>query len=261
MRLGRDSKRIRGAILLLTGLLLTAALPTQAGASGGPTIAAAPSITFNKQLFGNTAADGQSSCGGTSWWLLPVLAGDKVKIDFEGNVNALLIWPVGTTDFNIHSARQFGEADIGGNGKQEALFKAPLNGSMPIEFHSYCYDEPPGPYDFIATDRHALVASLERYVHITRTSTLTGTANLADGTPTPDGLRFTLTVTWARGKAQYSAASQGGSLSFPLTLPASARGKHVHLQITRPGGAHYQGVKSMRIRARIARGRLHRHRR
>jgi hypothetical protein len=261
---------LRSARLFIAVALLSTALPqARALATGGPNIGAAPAVVYGKQLFGNTAADGQgktpTGCiNGVSWWLLPTLAGDKVTIDFEGGVDFLDVWPVGTTDFNLNTANPFKEFPIGDNGKQEGVFTTPVSGAMPLEFFTgVCFIDgngQPGPYDFTTTDQHAIVVALKRYLHIKTTTTLTGTASLADGAPAPDGLTFKLTVSWPGQKAKYTATSTGGTLTFPLTLPSSAKGKMATFVVTRPADAQYQAAKSATSLAQVARVKRHRHR-
>ncbi len=266
------------ASLAVLSLLLMLVLPqAQAFASGGADIASAPPISYGKQLFGSTATDGHGEdsfgCGvGLSWWLLPVLAGDEVTIDVEGALNQLDAMTVGTTDYNLHSSSVFTYAEVGSSDKQELSFTAPVGGAMPLEFFTACGDSwrQPGPYDFTATDHHAVVAALKRYPHIKTTTPLVGTASLADGTPVPDGMAFTLTVSWSNhSHAQYSATSVGGVLTFPLSLPATAQGKKATFVVTRPADGQYQAAKGDKMEVVVARPRVlappahrhHRHRR
>ncbi len=163
----------RGIAALVTVAVACFAAQT-AAASGGTDIASAPSIVYGQQEFGNTVIDNGESpgepvsfhldagCGNgnSSWWTLPVQAGDKVTVDFEGGASTMLVYPVGTTDFNLLSTDSFLESDMPSNDKQEAKFSAPASGSMPVDFYD-CADQPaPGPYDFAASVLHGLVVSL-----------------------------------------------------------------------------------------------------
>jgi hypothetical protein len=234
---------------------------------------------FGKQEFGNTAIDGKgvtpSSCATTvSWWTAAALAGDQITIDFEGGLDYLAVWPVGTTDFNIHSSETVKEYEIGQNDKQEAVFTTPVAGLMPLEFFTAegglgCGNSrnEPGPYDFIATVRHALAAALMPIAGIHTNSTVTGTASLVDGTPITDGIVFHLVAKWHSGSAAYRAATAGGMLSFALALPSETAGKTVRIVITRAEDSNYQAVKSVPLKVKVAsppthpRHRHHHHRR
>jgi hypothetical protein len=61
-----------------------------ASATARANIASAPTVAYGVQEFGNTATDStplQGLCPDIetdTWWLLPVLAGDAVTINFEG---------------------------------------------------------------------------------------------------------------------------------------------------------------------------------
>jgi hypothetical protein len=244
------------------------AVPASALGSGGAAIASAPTVVYGKQLFGNTATDDGgktlSDCvDGESWWTLPVLAGDQIKIDYEGGLDYMQAWNVGTTDFNIHTAPNPQQFHIGSNDKEESIIKAPIAGNMPLRFYSFneegfCIfegsgdDYAPGPYDFTATVQHALAAALTPITSIYTNSIVTGTASFADGTPVPDGVIFNLVAKWHTASAAYSAATTGGRLSFSLALPPETVGKTVRIVITRAEDTSYQAVKSVPLKVKVA---------
>lgn len=251
----------RAALLSLFFLLV---LPqAQASASGGASIASAPLVVYGQQEFGNTASDGgNASPNGVSLdcdngpnyeslWNLPVVAGDKVTIDYEGAIGGLLIFETGTTDYSVGSAR-YRESYPGENRKGEFVFSAPRTGIMPINFFLGCASYGPGPYDFTAADRHKLILSLAPRAYIIPTNTLTAQVHLADGSPAPDGLAFWLRAYWPRhGFAEYRAKTTGGTLRFPLALPASTEHQTVTFVVVRPAGAHYQTAKSALMHAHV----------
>jgi hypothetical protein len=271
----------------VAGLTLIAclALPAaRAFAAGGATIATAPSVSYGQQLFGNTATDdgGEtlSDCvDGESWWTLPVLAGDQVKIDYEGGLDYMQVWGVGTTDFNIHTAPSPQQFHIGSNDKEESIVKAAIAGSMPMRFYSFdeegfCIfsgsgdDYVPGPYDFTAVVQHALAAALTPVVGIYTNSIVTGAASLVDGSSLPDGVIFNLVAKWHGSEGPhsvaYSASTTAGSLNFALALPSETVGKTVRIVITRGEDTSYQAVKSVPLKVAVAgvpSVRHHRHRR
>jgi hypothetical protein len=258
-----------GALLLaVAGLAPAAAL-----AGGGTSIGAAPLVTYGMQEFGNTA-EGQhleDSCGflvgaWRSYWQLPVLAGDRITINWEGTHGTrLILTPVGTTDFTYLTTDPAYYQDLSSNGKAEAQYSAPLSGSMPLTFR-VCeyYEEEPGPYDFVAVDQHALSAALTPTSNIYRHSALGGTASLMDGTPAPDGLVFHLVAKWHSGgqllRWATAATSAGGGLGFQLALPAETNGKTVRLSVSRGEDASYLAATSSPLLVHVAgRHRHHRH--
>jgi hypothetical protein len=262
-----SAERAGCSLLIVLGLLLMLTLPqAEAYGAGGKNIASAPSVVYGQQQLGNTAEGSHltSSCGlfgGFSgcceaayreFWSLNVTAGDLLTIDWESQVLAteLKLLPVGTTDFNFFQTEVVADQSLPGNGKSELKYKAPQSGVMPLDFR-VC-EATPGPYDFIATDQHALVVSLNSRGYIIPTNTLTAQTNLADGSPAPDGLEFWLNAYWRRhGFAQYRAVSSGGSLRFPLALPRSTEHHTVTFVVVRPAGARYQAANSARLRVHV----------
>lgn len=256
----------RAALMILFGVAVLA-LPASALGSGGASIASAPTVVYGEQLFGNTAIDDGgktlSNCvDGESWWSMPVLAGDQIKVDYEGGLDEMQAWGVGTTDFNIHDAPDPQQFRIGSKGKAEAIVKASVAGIMPLRFFSVegglceIFGGPdeyaPGPYDFTATVQHALAAALTPIASIYTNSTLAGTASLADGTALPDGVIFSLVAKWPTASAAYSAATVGGTLAFPLALPPETAGKTIRIVITRAEDTSYQAVKSVPLKVKVA---------
>jgi hypothetical protein len=189
------NRGIGGALALAGTFVALCCGAAPAFATAGATIASAPAVSYGVQEFGNTATDSTSAqglCDGDSvdtWWLLPVLAGDKVTIDFEGAGWAYeAVYAVGTTDFSISQNRapvQFEHRP--GNGFGQAVFSAAQDGSMPLDFATYDCDfgpsVDPGPYDFTASVQHKVVLGLG----LTRTSRRRHRSNFALQVHRPDG--------------------------------------------------------------------------
>jgi hypothetical protein len=261
----RNKRKPWGRVLLVTGLyLLALALPqTPTQAAGGKSIASATPVVYGQQEFGNTANDQylEDSCGfGTdgyrSYWAASVLAGDLLTINWEATHGTeLKLMPVGTTDYTLFQTNPVISQELSSNNKNQAVYTAPQAGLMPLYFRVCTYSENvAGPYDFTVTDQHALVVGLQPYLHIKSTTVLSGSVHLADGSPIPDGLAFTLTATWpGNGTATYSASTVGNNLSFPLALPASAQGQIVTFTVTRPADLQYQAAKSAELKVKVAR--------
>lgn len=246
-------------------MLIVGLLPATALAEGGKSIATAPSVVYGQQQFGNTATGQylENSCGFLiggyrSYWGLSVLAGDLLTINWEGTPGTRLeLMPVGTTDYTLFQTDPALYQDLSSNGKNQAQYTAPVSGTMLLYFR-VCkyYEEEPGPYSFVAAVQHALSAALNLITNIYTTSTIGGTASLADGTPAPDGLVFNLIAKWHRGdellSAATSAAATSGSLSFQLALPAETAGKTVRLAISRAADSSYQAAKSAPVNVKVA---------
>jgi hypothetical protein len=218
-------------------------------AAGGGDIASAPVVSYGTQQFGNTATDYGSrelpSCGsGDSWWQLPVTAGDKVTIDYEGGVDYENTYPVGTTDFNVNDTNVFQQSTIGSNDKQEVVFTAPRTGVMPLEFWNspggLCFGtsyNDPGPYDFTVYVLHGMRLSL------TATPKKHHRLKLRIAVHNPDGAPLTL----AGAQVGYDIASTGfkpvgstakaGVLTAVVKVPKAERNKTFKLRVkVRAGG-------------------------
>jgi len=184
-----------------------------------------------------------------------------VTIDWSGvRGTTLRLYAVGTTDYTVfqESTSPVEEQDLSPNGNNEAKYMVPVSGTMPLEF-AVCEEsssEPPGLYNFTVTAQHGLAVSLAARTNVLSNSVVNGTANLASGTPAPDGMVFTLTATWGDGSATYSAPSVGGGLSFQLALPESAEGQTVTLIVNRAADAEYQEAKSAELQVKVAKARV-----
>jgi hypothetical protein len=255
-RLLDRSVALRGTLGLGLVLLLLFCLPlNSAWATGGANIASAPTVVFGQHEFGNTDHGSFGGCPDPAeYWLLSLGAGDQATIDWETTseeyAEELNVYPAGTTDFSINNADTLAEFGLGSNDHAESVFHVGATGVYPIVFYGRC-DGAGGPYDFTATVQHALLVTLKHYAHIKTTTVVTAVANLASGGPPPDGLAFTLTVSWGRESAAYTAASSGGNLSFPLALPETAKGKTATLEITRAADSQFQEAKSEKLEVKV----------
>jgi hypothetical protein len=80
------------------------------------------------------------------------------------------------------------------------------------------------PYDFsVEPPRHYLGLAFQPKSKVHANGVVTASVTTATGGPAPDGLPFSLSVTWDNTNvANYTAASLGGQVSFVLALPESA---------------------------------------
>lgn len=252
-----------------------------AAAEGGQSISGSPLVAYGLHESGNTAngakGEFQSNCGEqfglnrNSFWQLPVTVGDQVTIDWGAVIldsTCLTVYPIGTNDFGLQSARPEESTEQGSNGKQEMRFVAPASGNLILDFaatelYSGC-TSCAGPYEFTATLQHTLQLSLAVPPVIRPNSTVTAAVTQNTGTPVPDGVAFVVQAKWySDGETQlYEAAATtaGGAVSFPLALPLSAVGHNVRLKVGRAEDAGYVSVVSNTVTARVEPLVLRRHR-
>lgn len=253
------------AAAIAGGLSVLGLIPASALADGGQSIASAPTIIFGQQEFGSTATGAflTFGCGPgyRSFWAMPVLAGDQVTIGWESPVptTEMVVAPVGTTDANMAYSDNLVEQALVGN-KNSFAFTAPATGTIPMWFRS-CEDSGavPGAYFFTATDQHAVVVQLQARRYIRRRAVVRAAAEMANGAPVPNGLRFFLTAHWGfGGRKQVTAVSSGGRLRFPITFPRRTIGRHVSLRVSRPDDPQFLHARSPRLSVVVAQPRPHR---
>lgn len=134
-----------------------------AHAAGGASIASAPVVTYGQQEFGNTTTDGGfafiAGDGGSSWWNLPVVTGDRITIDLtgqtEGDGFTASAYAVGTNDYNFDQRRPFAASMQ--NNTFKFGFTAPGSGMMPLNVYT---PDSVGPYSFTASVQHSVVLYL-----------------------------------------------------------------------------------------------------
>jgi hypothetical protein len=119
--------------------------------------------------------------------------------------------------------------------------------TSPADFETF-------PYDFtVNPPLHYLDVALRRVRRVSANGILYATANLANGLPVPDGLAFSLTVTWpGGGTAAASGVSSAGTIGFQLALPETAFGKGATFVASHPADGTYQAISSAKLRAKVA---------
>jgi hypothetical protein len=110
------------------------------------------------------------------------------------------------------------------------------------------------PYDFtVAPPLHYLGVALRQVKRVSAGGILSATATLANGLPAPDGLSFTLAVTWpGDGTASSTGISSGGTVPFQLALPETAYGKTATFVVSHPADGTYQATSSPKLEALVA---------
>lgn len=212
------------------------------------------------------------------WRLPPVTTRDVVTVDWHSvpfthssDFPICLILAQGVDDFSWGSV--FGSASehncyesgpvysLSGSGSAKSAItvqETNANSSY-LEFFSYANQDEPVrletyPYDFtVEPILHYLSAAITPVKRVSATGTLHATANLATGLPAPDGLAFSLSVTWpGGGVASYTGVSSGGVAGFQLALPETAYGKQASFVVSHPADGTYQGVTTSKLEAKVA---------
>ena len=250
---------------MLSALMVLALAAAAARADGGATIASAPAVVYSQQQFGNSTNGGPDalgfSCITDSWWSLPAIAGDHVTVDWEGgrSVSRVALFAVGATDYNARisglNGNQLALVSPNGTGRGELTFTAPRSGSMPLAFQvSTCVGEggAPGPYDFVATVRHA-VRLFVPVGALRRGAAVTVQVRDPDGRPiTIPALRVSLQVQRPGGhwRTVGQASPAAGLAKIPVALPRSYKGLKVSLR-ARAGGGGYLTATSQSRRVQV----------
>jgi hypothetical protein len=154
---------VRLVAALSAASLAWAVVAPTAAAAGGSSIASAPVVSYGQQEFGNTTTDGGPAFiageGGSSWWNLPVVTGDRVTIDLtgqtEGDGFVAGAYAIGTNDFNFAQTQPFVSSTQANT--FEFVFTAPAKGTMPLNVYT---PDSIGAYNFTASVRHKLVLRL-----------------------------------------------------------------------------------------------------
>lgn len=271
---GLRSHRQRLACALLSGaLLLGCLLCTPAWAAGGNSIASAPVVAYGQQEFGNTATDGGTNPGSLSleqvcsntgtngWWNLPVTAGDAVTVDWEApSESYAMVFPVGTTDFNLVGSQAVEHEIVASNGKAAMWFRATVSGTMPFVIGANACPSPTGgwgnltgPYSFTAYVKHEVRLSILRRRVLPEHGTLAVSVRSTEGHPVSDpGLQVLVQIqSHGHWRGIGSATADSGVANVPYTVPARLRGSHAGLRAIARGN-EYEPATSAAVRVRVA---------
>ncbi len=235
---------MRRAICLIgLGIASLLAVPGTAAAGGGASIAAAPAVTYGQPEFGNTATDGGTNPGSLSleqqcshtgnngWWNLPVVAGDGVTIDWEALAESYaMVFPVGTTDFNLVGSQAVAHEMVSGNGKAALWFRATVSGTMPLVIGAGgCFTSTTGPYSFTAYVKHTVRLFIPHRRVLPLRGTVAVHVSTPEGQPISDpGLQVLMQIQshghWRSiGSGQLTAAGPMCHTRCPLACAAATR--------------------------------------
>lgn len=235
-------KRV-GLSAALTGTLLASmVLACGAFADGGATIAVAPRVTYGLQSFGNTTtAPPDTNRIYSSYWLLPVFAGDRFVIDWQGpppdgfGTDSLLLYPAGTTDYTVENTQWIDESDIGSNGSAQLSYTANTTGVMPLRFYADESHEA-GPYNFTAYVTHAMTAA----VQTVSTDRRAHRTNFRISLHNPDGVALSPSGVGASVQvllnSRWSTVGKVHSLAFTIAWSRATRGhrEKVRVRVSAP---------------------------
>jgi hypothetical protein len=265
--------KIRRTFLLAPIVGMALLLPTSALAGGGLKPSQAPLVTVGQHYFGNTGWSPGSGELVELWRLPPLLTSDAITVAW--NASATYGYPelCLTQDVDDYSWAEnlcngSSLSSVSNSGSARTVITAKAATSAPfLTFRGECCSNSL-PYDFVVESiQHAIGVGLTPAMRITPTSVLTGSANLSNGEPVPDGLVFALTASWvtpvneASHQRTYRASSSGGGLTFPLDLSTSAQGKNVSFAVTRGADPTYLATSSAAVEIPVVKVKPHHHRR
>jgi hypothetical protein len=246
-------RRSLGFIFAVASLVLTVTASAQA--EGGAGIATAPTVAFSQQEFG-TLATPNAQCVYASWWLLPVITGDTIQIDWEVHNEGihLHVWAPGTTEFN-YETRESLKLVPNSNLKTESTFQATQTGNMPIRFaiaEERCPSvNVPGPYSFTAYVTHELDVALPHVGSLPHRGTLSIGVHNPEGAPISDqNVHVELQIkghgAW---RAIGTAVVGNGAALVHFTVPGYERHRTVTLRAL-AHGPEYTAAASLLSKAR-----------
>jgi hypothetical protein len=259
-------------VALLTVWVLTLGVASQAAAfeGGGRKPSEAPLIAFGQHYTGQLNNHREDANYSNSfrevaiWRIPPVSTRDQVVVNWHelpytsgSGFPICLILVQGIDDFswgtvfgNRGSCSESGPAyTVAGSGTgQTAITVQNTDASSSyLEFYAHAEETNPTyfetyPYDFtVEPPRHFLGLAVKAKSKVHANGAIRGAVTLASGLPAPDGLPFTLTVTWGSdGVASYSTTTIGGQVVFPLALPEGAVNKDASFLVAHGADASYQ---------------------
>jgi hypothetical protein len=251
----RKESILRRLICVLIAFAFPLVTAISAVAEGGAGIATAPTVAFGQQEFG-TLATPDAHCVFASWWLLPVVTGDAIQIDWEVHDEGvhLHVWPPGTNEFNFETTESL-KLVPNSNLKTESTFQATQTGDMPMRFavaEASCHPvNVPGPYNFTAYVTHALNVALPRAGVLHRQGMLTiGVHNPEGGALASGGVRVELQI---KGPGSWqtigTASVVDGVASVRFTVPGYERHRIVTVRAV-ASGQGYTPASSLHQKAR-----------
>lgn len=270
------------SLALLTVWVLTLGVVAQAVAfeGGGRKPSEAPLIAFGQHYTGQLNnhrddANYEASTEVAIWHLPPLSTRDQIVVNWHvlpftkrSEFPICMMLAQGIDDFSWGSV--FGQArtycdengptyGVSGSGTAQTAITAQETNSATsfLEFFAFANETNPSsyetfPYDFsVEPPRHFLSLAVKPKTKVHANGAISAAVTDANGLPAPDGLPFSLSVTWRdNGIASYVATTSGGQVNFPLALPESAIHRNANFVVAHGADASYQAV-SAKIRAQV----------
>lgn len=260
-RANRFRRAARTLALLIVASHIGLIAASDARATGGSSIGSAPSVVYGQQEFGNTVTDEggeRPDCDttrgpGRSWWMLPVIADDRVTIDLEGKTEGdgflVNVYPLGTNQFNVGQSKPFASTVNHQENKEELSFTAPATGTMPMGVAT-C--DAVGTYNFTAYVVHVIRLGLPHPLLLRRKGLLSVSVHSPDGGIISDpALRVIVQVGGNGSWWNVGSSSVTDSVAaIRMTIPTRLRGRLVKLRVIAGGGA-YQPLTIIRGKVRV----------
>jgi hypothetical protein len=276
-------RKVITAVTTISIAVLAIAPSASAFEGGGRKPSEAPLITPGQHYTGqlNNHKD-DTNFGGyrevAIWHLPPLTTRDVVTVDWHslpfadspGRFPICMAFAQGVDDFNWGSVFERTDdrtcnngpgygVSASGSARTEITAQETNSTSSYLEFHSYATETNPSefetfPYDFsVQPPLHYLGLSIQPVKRVSASGVLRATASLATGLPAPDGLAFSLAVTWpGGGVASSTGTSSGGVIGFQLALPETAFGKEATFVASHPVDGTYQGASSPKLQIKVA---------
>lgn len=263
------------ALGMVTMAFLIGATSSIAFEGGGRKPSEAPLITVGQHYTGQlTNREDDANFGGDTqvaiWRLPPLSARDVIYVNWHsvpkttspGYFPVCLVFAQGIDDFSWGSRFDATDTEcddngpayqLSGSGTARTAITVPESNasSSYLEFFTPAYETNPTryesfPYDFsIEPPLHYLGVAIRDTKKVSATGVVQATALLANGLPAPDGLPFSLAVTWGRGgSASYAGVSSGGVVSFQLALPETAYDERAVFVASHPADGGYIAASS-----------------
>lgn len=184
----RRIRRMKGTSMLryssaaVVGVAALLLYPADSLASGGTSIASAPTLAY-----GLLEAGGGSQ---SEFWRMPVTSGDRVTFDIDNELDQDLdfrLRPPTTTDYTVRQNLEDGLGPIS-KGKTEVSWLAPFSGDAVLWITNW-RDSPErmGSYTFTATVTHAAHMTISAPVLARHGTTVTTRATVTSPAGTPEG--------------------------------------------------------------------------
>ncbi len=272
--------RFTAVIATISFVALGIAAPASAFEGGGRKPSEAPLITPGQHYTGQLNNHGNDANYGGSrevalWRLPPLTTRDVIFVDWHvlpftkrsGEFPICMLFAQGIDDFNWGSVFEKSsecyehgyEVSGSGTARSQITAQGTTTDSSYLEFYARAQETNPAdyesfPYDFtVEPILHYLGLAIRPVKRVSASGILYATADLASGLPAPDGLSFSLAVSWpGGGSASYTALSSGGAVGFQLALPETAFGRQATFVVSHAADGTYQGVSSSKLQVKVA---------